>query len=53
MLGSFIGIRIGAIDATDADIATAYSIPVFMIANTTEQMKNTTKIGKEAEKGRR
>ena len=40
----------GAMDATDADIATAYSMPVFMIADTTEQMKNITKTGKEQKK---
>lgn len=50
MLGSFTEMRSGGMDATDADIATAYSMPVFMIADTTEQMKNITKIGKEQKK---
>ncbi|KAF9252734.1 CAZyme family GH18 [Penicillium roqueforti] len=50
MLGSFTEIRLGAMDATDADMATAYSMPVFMLADTTEQMKNITKIGKEQKK---
>ncbi|KGO43768.1 Peptidoglycan-binding Lysin subgroup [Penicillium expansum] len=50
ILGSFIEMRIGAMDASDEDVATALSMPVFMIADTTEQMKNITKIGKEQEK---
>ena len=50
MLGSFTEMRMGATDASDADIATAYSMPVFMIADTIEQMKNITEIGKEQKK---
>ncbi|CAI7630226.1 unnamed protein product [Penicillium glandicola] len=49
ILGTFIQMRIGAMDASDEDIATALSMPVFMIADTTEQMKNITKISKEQE----
>ncbi|KAJ5173846.1 Peptidoglycan-binding Lysin subgroup [Penicillium coprophilum] len=49
ILGSFIQMRIGVMDASDEDVATALSMPVFMIADTTEQMKNITKIGKEQE----
>lgn len=50
ILGSFIEIRIGAIDTSDEDVATALSMPVFMIVDITEQIKNITKIGKEQEK---
>lgn len=50
MLGTFMEMRMGAMDASDTDVATAFSMPVFMIADTTEQMKNITKIGKEQKK---
>ncbi|KAL4807506.1 hypothetical protein BDV18DRAFT_158723 [Aspergillus unguis] len=50
ILGSFIEMRIGAMDASDEDVAIALSMPVFMIADTTDQMKNITEIGKEQEK---
>ncbi|KAJ6119155.1 CAZyme family GH18 [Penicillium sp. IBT 18751x] len=50
MLGSFTEMRLGVMDTSGADIATAYSPPSFMIADTTEQMKNITKIGKEQKK---
>lgn len=50
MLGSFMQMRIGSMDADYGDIATSFSMPVFMISDTTEQMKNITKIGKEQKK---
>ncbi|KAJ5088699.1 Peptidoglycan-binding Lysin subgroup [Penicillium angulare] len=50
ILGSFIAMRAGSMDASNEDVATALSMPVFMISDTTEQMKNITKIGKEQKK---
>lgn len=53
MLDTYLRMRVGALDAEDVDVATAFSIAVFMLQDTAAQMETIKEIGadvKEAKK---
>ncbi|KAJ5256981.1 CAZyme family GH18 [Penicillium angulare] len=47
MVGTFIQMRMGGLDVSDQDVATSYSMPVFLLGDVTEQMEQITEIGKK------
>ncbi|EAU33975.1 conserved hypothetical protein [Aspergillus terreus NIH2624] len=49
MLSSYFDMRTFTLDADYGDVATSFSMPVFMLQDATEQMKTIKKIGAEVE----
>ncbi|RDW93972.1 uncharacterized protein DSM5745_01294 [Aspergillus mulundensis] len=49
MLSSYFDMRTFSLDADYGDVATSFSMPVFMMQDATEQMKTIKKIGAEVE----
>jgi chitinase len=47
MLGTYAQMRLEIFDADDADVATAFSMPVFMLGDATDSIKEIKKIGKQ------